>query len=650
MKFPSEHTPQIIPAIQKKSGKAANKISPPDLGIQPITQRQPNHTGLPDQLKSGLEHLSGMDMSDIRVHHNSSKPADLQAHAYTQGSEIHIGPGQEKHLPHEAWHVVQQKHGRVQPTMQFNGANINDDTGLEREADLMGETVMQRKYQPPSSLNRTAISVSSAPLQMVWGGKLLGGLGGMIGAGGVLAGIGAGIGSMFPGLGTALGAAVGGGIGAIGGLVAGGMLGHQRDQRVEREARIQQSLHQIQVNRPQLAARAGGIANPLEKAWASDILANDTGVPDPAADLAHFHHPFLNFQPRLRFQPDQGNFQALDSPERRNDPNMHFNDQTREILSAYSPQQLAEIDPDFVRHLVHSGLIPVTNEILPDIDRRHGNPQALQQNQANKVNLLHDTFQEVNHFSYAGFDQHLPSATLDTLGGQIAHANHQAANPQAAGAAVNSLILGANQGNHAGIAFGEAHGAPGTREFLSDQMQDLAQNQQVNTMYLEHIRPEYQDDLDAWLGAGAHVPMSRALNNFITNWDDDHSNTNMNGSLMRLLQSAKQQNVRVRAIDSQAAQAEMAPNRPDFETIRDATMNIFAKQQIEADAHHRGNGKYIVLAGQQHSNTHKSVNATVDQGLQQGVPGFSQILNIPAVTVNPQGMLELDREDRTNRT
>lgn len=102
-------------------------------------QKKENKTGLPDQLKSGIESLSGMDMSDTRVHYNSSKPAQLQAHAYAQGNQIHVAPGQEKHLPHEAWHVVQQKQGRVQPTMQMKGkVNINDDAGLEREADVMG--------------------------------------------------------------------------------------------------------------------------------------------------------------------------------------------------------------------------------------------------------------------------------------------------------------------------------------------------------------------------------------------------------------------------------------------------------------------------------------------------------------------------------
>ena len=82
-------------------------------------------------------------MDDVRVHYNSSKPAQLNAHAYAQGSDIHLARGQEKHLGHEAWHVVQQKQGRVQPTMELNGAQINDDKGLEREADIMGAKALQ---------------------------------------------------------------------------------------------------------------------------------------------------------------------------------------------------------------------------------------------------------------------------------------------------------------------------------------------------------------------------------------------------------------------------------------------------------------------------------------------------------------------------
>ncbi|MCA8830315.1 eCIS core domain-containing protein [Hymenobacter pini] len=82
-----------------------------------------NRTGLPDALKAGVENLSGHSLDDVRVHYNSSKPAQLQAHAYAQGTDIHLAPGQEQHLPHEAWHVVQQKQGRVQPTIQMKAAD-----------------------------------------------------------------------------------------------------------------------------------------------------------------------------------------------------------------------------------------------------------------------------------------------------------------------------------------------------------------------------------------------------------------------------------------------------------------------------------------------------------------------------------------------
>ena len=108
-------------------------------------QSNPNNTGMPDKLKSGVESLSGYAMDDVKVHYNSQKPAQLQAHAYAQGTDIHLGPGQEKHLPHEAWHVVQQKQGRVQPTIQAKGRPINDDPKLEKEADEMGELAQKKQ-------------------------------------------------------------------------------------------------------------------------------------------------------------------------------------------------------------------------------------------------------------------------------------------------------------------------------------------------------------------------------------------------------------------------------------------------------------------------------------------------------------------------
>ena len=133
-------------------------------------QRKENKTGLPDQLKEGMENMSGFSLDDVKVHYNSDKPAQLQALAYAQGTEIHIGPGQEKHLPHESWHVVQQKQGRVQPTVQMKGAAVNDNNSLENEADVMGGYAERQRaplaikipYLAPSTYFTTGM-----PIQLV---------------------------------------------------------------------------------------------------------------------------------------------------------------------------------------------------------------------------------------------------------------------------------------------------------------------------------------------------------------------------------------------------------------------------------------------------------------------------------------------------
>lgn len=123
---------------QRKEGNAATLE---DKRV-PTVQRQPNKTGLPDKLKSGMENLSGMSLDHVRVHYNSAKPAAVQAHAYAQGSDIHLASGQEKHLPHELGHVVQQAQGRVTATTSVGGMAVNDSPALEHEADVLGASAL----------------------------------------------------------------------------------------------------------------------------------------------------------------------------------------------------------------------------------------------------------------------------------------------------------------------------------------------------------------------------------------------------------------------------------------------------------------------------------------------------------------------------
>jgi hypothetical protein len=149
-------------------GRVATALAPPAYGIDFVDRA--NHTGMPDRLKAGIEALSGIDMSPVRVHANSARPARFHAHALAQGNEIHLAPGQERHLPHEAWHLVQQAQGRVKGTLSLRGAQINDDLPLENEATEMGSRALRLdpRTAEASSLAPFPGAGPSAPMQLAW--------------------------------------------------------------------------------------------------------------------------------------------------------------------------------------------------------------------------------------------------------------------------------------------------------------------------------------------------------------------------------------------------------------------------------------------------------------------------------------------------
>ena len=99
----------------------------------------------PVQRKLPAHPLTHLEEDEELIQRKAAPAAATDAHAYAQGSEIHLAAGQEKHLPHEAWHVVQQAQGRVKPTMQMkNGVAVNEDVGLEHEADVMGARALSK--------------------------------------------------------------------------------------------------------------------------------------------------------------------------------------------------------------------------------------------------------------------------------------------------------------------------------------------------------------------------------------------------------------------------------------------------------------------------------------------------------------------------
>lgn len=158
----AERAEEKTPLQVKMAGETVQREIATDVAERP----QPNNTGLPDSLKSGIESLSGVSMDHVKVHYNSAQPAQLNAHAYAQGNDIHVAPGQEQHLPHEAWHVVQQAKGRVRPTMLTEGVPVNDDKTLEHEADVMGTKAMQLKPTPLAGAGPRLAPIGGPILQL----------------------------------------------------------------------------------------------------------------------------------------------------------------------------------------------------------------------------------------------------------------------------------------------------------------------------------------------------------------------------------------------------------------------------------------------------------------------------------------------------
>lgn len=102
--------------------------------------------GIPEGVQAKMEKALNTDLSDVTVTPNSSKAVGVGAAAFTQGTDIHVAPGHynpnssggKKLLGHELAHVAQQKAGRVKPTGSVGGLPLNDNPGLENEADRIG--------------------------------------------------------------------------------------------------------------------------------------------------------------------------------------------------------------------------------------------------------------------------------------------------------------------------------------------------------------------------------------------------------------------------------------------------------------------------------------------------------------------------------
>ena len=126
-------------------GKGIDHLPTSKIDIEAAIEASGSGEPLPEEARAKMEAALGMDFSTVRIH-VGPQAARVGALAFTRGTDIFFAPGQYQPwtrrglelLGHELTHVVQQAEGRVTASHNAGGVAINDDSGLEREADEMG--------------------------------------------------------------------------------------------------------------------------------------------------------------------------------------------------------------------------------------------------------------------------------------------------------------------------------------------------------------------------------------------------------------------------------------------------------------------------------------------------------------------------------
>ncbi len=169
---------QRSPTEASDVGKGTSRGRP---RATPVDVSPGSGTPLPPAIRAQMEGAFRTDFSEVRLHQGQAAPA-LGARALTQGRDIHLGPGEfdpgsrssRELLGHELAHVVQQREGRVAAPAQAKGVAVNEDPGLEAEADVAGQRAADGRavveqgdrspgagQQPPTVVQAKKMSASS---------------------------------------------------------------------------------------------------------------------------------------------------------------------------------------------------------------------------------------------------------------------------------------------------------------------------------------------------------------------------------------------------------------------------------------------------------------------------------------------------------
>ncbi len=188
-----------------------------------------------------------------------------------------------------------------------------------------------------------------------------------------------------------------------------------------------------------------------------------------------------------------------------------------------------------------------------------------------------------------------------------------------------------------GLCLGHSHDQAAAYQFLADAVEAPETFGLTGGMlFIEELPGVFQAEIDAYMITDPEPPWSAAAQAF---FDRIAIDRHLDGEtrLDAVLRKARAKNIRVFGIDS----GEMSPTMcadGSYPEMRCANMNAFGKQVMDAAIEANPDRKYVAFCGAAHSNTHEG-----------GIPGFSQIYNIPALRLGNDGTVTCHDEDRALR-
>lgn len=177
--------------------------------------------------------------------------------------------------------------------------------------------------------------------------------------------------------------------------------------------------------------------------------------------------------------------------------------------------------------------------------------------------------------------------------------------------------------NNHGFVIGEIHEHKSPKQFLIDNM-PLLKSQGVTTLYMEHLLHEHhQALLDEYMKSSADAPIPKKLEIYLR-YHDERRGLNDTATFTGIVKAAKQNGIRIVAIDSEASYQIVGSNIGDRQSLRIekdrySAMNI---SMLERVREHSDGGKYVAFVGSGH----------VANCL--GVSGVSDLLGCPNIVIH----------------